>query len=278
MYLNKLKVGLNTFSNVERKIAIYIINNIAQLKEATTTSIANKLHIGESSITKFAKKLGAKGFTELKIALIVEGNKTKNKTLHSSINTEDPLNVIAEKLIHEKNVSITKTTECINFELLEKIIKKINKARRIQIIGLGGSALVAKDLAFKLMKIGYNVTCEVDTHVQITVAQALSKDDIQIVVSYSGKKKEITIAANAAKEKGATVIAITSLMKSPLRRIAHYSLDTLSNEDEWRSSSITSRTAQNCITDLIFIGLLQLNDVRASSMIKQSRELINKLE
>lgn len=128
------------------------------------------------------------------------------------------------------------------------------------------------------MKIGYNVTCEVDTHVQITVAQALSKDDIQIVVSYSGKKKEITIAANAAKEKGATVIAITSLMKSPLRRIAHYSLDTLSNEDEWRSSSITSRTAQNCITDLIFIGLLQLNDVRASSMIKQSRELINKLE
>lgn len=74
------------------------------------------------------------------------------------------------------------------------------------------------------------------------------------------------------------MIAITSVNKSPLRRIAHYAVDTLSNEDEWRSSSISSRTAQNCITDLIFIGLLQLHDLRSLNMIKQSRELIGKLE
>lgn len=67
MYLNKLKVGLNSFSNVERKIAIYIINNIAQLKEATTTSIANKLHIGESSITKFAKNSAPKDLLNLRL-------------------------------------------------------------------------------------------------------------------------------------------------------------------------------------------------------------------
>ncbi|MBW6087584.1 hypothetical protein HTS61_19060 [Escherichia coli] len=32
-----------------------------------------------------------------------------------------------------------------------------------------------RDLSFKLMKIGYRVACEADTHVQATVSQALKK-------------------------------------------------------------------------------------------------------
>ena len=113
---------------------------------------------------------------------------------------------------------------------------------------------------------------------QISVAQALNKDDIQISLSYSGKKKEILIAAEAAKEKGAKFIAITSLANNPLRERADYILETVSNEDEWRSSSISSRTAQNCITDLLFVGLLQRNDRHSLNMIERSRELINRLE
>jgi len=277
-YINKIKSGLENYSPTERKIAIYIVNNIELLKDATTHSLASLLQVAQSSISKFAKKVGAKGFTELKISIISE-NKTENEpVLHSSINKSDSLQVIAEKLILEKRMALEKTTHCIHFPTLTTIIHALDKARLIQITGLGASALAGKDLAFKLMKIGYNVACEVDSHVQLTVAQALTPADVQIVLSYSGRKKEINLAAHAAKAKGATVIAITSVNKSPLRRIAHYAVDTLSNEDEWRSSSISSRTAQNCITDLIFIGLLQLHDLRSLNMIKQSRELIGKLE
>ncbi len=57
----------------------------------------------------------------------------------------------------------------------KKIIEVISKAPFIQITGLGGSALVGRDLSFKLMKIGYRVACEADTHVQATVSQALKK-------------------------------------------------------------------------------------------------------
>ena len=280
-YLNKIKSGIMSFSNTDRKIAAFIINNIADFKNITTHSMAERLSIAQSAITKFSQKLGAKGFTELKLAIIVEYNnapKDNEPVLHSSIHKSDSLKEIANKLIIEKNHALERTTSYIDFEQLTHIIGLINGARKIQITGIGGSALTAKDLAFKLMKIGYNITCEIDSHVQLTVAQALTKDDVQIVISYSGRKKEINMAANAAKGNGARIIAITSLNKSPLKRIAHYVLETLSNEDEWRSSSISSRTAQNCITDLIFIGLLQINDVRSLSMIKQSRDLINRLE
>ncbi|EGV5525686.1 SIS domain-containing protein, partial [Salmonella enterica] len=266
----------------ERKIALYILNNIDTFKNCSSHSMALTLNIAQSSITKFAKKLGARGFTDLKMLLIEENgrakNSTKGKNLHTTIQNDDPYNIIAEKLIAEKITALKQSTEHIDFANFEKIINIIHSSRRIQIMGIGGSALAAKDLAFKLLKIGYNAICEIDSHVQITVAQSLKKQDLQIVISYSGNKKEILLAAKTAKANGAKIIAITSLAQNPLRELADYILETVSNEDEWRSSSISSRTAQNCITDLIFVCLLQINDIRSLSMIQRSHDLINKLE
>ena len=281
-YLKKIRMDYNNYTDTEKKIALYIINHLDAFKGCSSHSIALALCVAQSSISKFAKKLGAHGFADLKLMLIEEYSREKSAkadySLHSTIHSSDPLNVIADKLIAEKVHALRETTVNMDFVKLEKIIGIIDKARHIQIVGLGGSALAAKDLAFKLLKIGYCVTCEIDTHVQISVAQALNKDDIQISLSYSGKKKEILIAAEAAKEKGAKIIAITSLANNPLRERADYILETVSNEDEWRSSSISSRTAQNCITDLLFVGLLQRNDRHSLNMIERSRELINRLE
>ena len=74
------------------------------------------------------------------------------------------------------------------------------------------------------------------------------------------------------------MIAITSLTDSPLRRLAHFTLDTVSGETEWRSSSMSTRTEQNSVTDLLFVGLVQLNDVESLKMIQRSSELTQRLK
>ncbi|MGU0043513.1 SIS domain-containing protein [Escherichia coli] len=112
------------------------------------------------------------------------------------------------------------------------------------------------------MKIGYRVACEADTHVQATVSQALKKGDVQIAISYSGSKKEIVLCAEAARKRGnGDCHYFTD--DSPLRRLAHFTLDTVSGETKWLSSSMSTRTAQNSVTDLLFVGLVQLNDVES---------------
>ncbi|MGQ7171591.1 transcriptional regulator MurR, partial [Escherichia sp. R-CC3] len=70
----------------------------------------------------------------------------------------------------------------------------------------------------------------------------------------------------------------SSLADSPLRRLAHFTLDTVSGETEWRSSSMSTRTAQNSVTDLLFVGLVQLNDVESLKMIQRSSELTQRLK
>lgn len=70
--------------------------------------MAKQLGISQSSIVKFAQKLGAQGFTELRMALIGEYSASREKTnatalhLHSSITSDDSLEVIARKLNRRK--------------------------------------------------------------------------------------------------------------------------------------------------------------------------------
>ncbi|ENC6732957.1 SIS domain-containing protein, partial [Vibrio navarrensis] len=94
-----------------------------------------------------------------------------------------------------------------------------------------------------------------------------SEQDVQIVISFSGERKEILVAAEAAKEQGAKVIALSSPKKSRLRQIADMTFDTIADETEHRSSAIASRSAQNVITDLLFISLVQFLDESARQMI-----------
>ena len=279
LYLTKIRNAESEFTGNEQKIADFLRANVSELKSVSSRKMAKQLGISQSSIVKFAQKLGAQGFTELRMALIGEYSASREKTnatalhLHSSITSDDSLEVIARKLNREKELALEQTCALFDYARLQKIIEAISKAPLIQITGLGG-----RDLSFKLMKIGYRVACEADTHVQATVSQALKKGDVQIAISYSGSKKEIVLCAEAARKQGATVIAITSLTDSPLRRLAHYTLDTVSGETEWRSSSMSTRTAQNSVTDLLFVGLVQLNDVESLKMIQRSSELTQRLK
>ncbi|MEX7817141.1 HTH-type transcriptional regulator MurR [Escherichia coli] len=283
LYLTKIRNAESEFTENEQKIADFLRANVSELQSVSSRQMAKQLGISQSSIVKFAQKLGAQGFTELRMALIGEYSASREKTnatalhLHSSITSDDSLEVIARKLNREKELALEQTCALFDYARLQKIIEVISKAPFIQITG-HGSALVGRDLSFKLMKIGYRVACEADTHVQATVSQALKKGDVQIAISYSGSKKEIVLCAEAARKQGATVIAITSLADSPLRRLAHFTLDTVSGETEWRSSSMSTRTAQNSVTDLLFVGLVQLNDVESLKMIQRSSELTQRLK
>lgn len=282
--LQRITLNKDAFTPGERIIADYILANPDKLKQCSSQELASILNISQSSIVKFAQRLGFKGFTNLKMALIEEwGQQSKQNAeseqhLHNDINVHDTPSVIAEKLFRAKQQALRMTTDSVNLAQLESVVAEIKAARRVQIMGMGGSSLVAKDLAYKLMKIGYPVMNEMDSHVQMTVAQSLGEGDVQIVISYSGALKEIFIAAQAAQEKGAKIIAITSLQDSPLRKLADFVLDTIADEARWRSSSISARTAQNTITDLLFVCLLQEDSERSRSFIHRSQEMIEKLK
>ncbi|HAS6305709.1 TPA: SIS domain-containing protein [Vibrio vulnificus] len=268
--INKIVARRTHLSQSGRVIGDWIVENAEKAAQLTSQELAEQAKVSQSSIVKFTQRLGFKGYSAFKLALTEEiGRKQAMQTtpLHSDILADDPLAVIAQKLIKAKTDAMFQTTNALSYEACHQAVQWLSEARRVQIVGIGGSALTAKDLSYKLLKLGITTLAEQDSHVQIAVARTLSEQDVQIAISFSGERKEILVAAEAAKEQGAKVIALSSPKKSRLRQIADMTFDTIADETEHRSSAIASRSAQNVITDLLFIILVQLRDESARQMI-----------
>ena len=274
---------MSQLSPNELKIADYILNNPEQITGFSSQELAQQTEVSQSSIVKFTQKIGFKGFTAFKLAVSEDlGRKHAIKTdnvggLYNDIGRDDDLETMAKKLAQEKINSIIETTQALDSETLVRVLEAINQAGRVQLVGIGSSALPAKDLWYKLLKIGVTTLFAQDNHVQISIAQTLGPGDVQLVVSYSGASRDVLAAAELAKRNGATLIAVTSFRQTQLRQLADMVLDTVAEENELRISSISSRTAQNTITDILFLGLVQMRGENAWSLINNLRETVERI-
>lgn len=100
-------------------------------------------------------------------------------------------------------------------EEIDQVISLIQKNRRIFVAGEGRSGFSAKGFAMRLMHLGYTVYV-----VGETITPAIKEGDILVGVSGSGKSISVVDAARKAKEKQASVIAVTSKRESPLAGFA----------------------------------------------------------
>lgn len=281
--LSKITNIRTQLSPSECKIADYIVSCPEQVTRLSSQELASLVEVSQSSIVKFTQKIGFKGFTAFKLAVSEDlgrqsaTNAEGSGDLYNGIALDDTLATVAKKLAQEKINSIMETTQALDQDTLLRVLTALDQAKRVQLVGIGSSALTAQDLGHKLLKIGITTLMSQDSHVQVSIAQTLGVGDVQLVISYSGASREVQAAAELAKHNGATLIAITSFRDSSLRQWADMVLDTVAQESEQRISSIASRSAQNTITDMLFLGLVQRRDEQARALIEGTRDAIDRL-
>ncbi len=116
---------------------------------------------------------------------------------------------------------IVRASEEIDPEQVEALVSllvdvyRAGGGRLVLVMGAGRSGLVGRAFAMRLMHMGFNVYVLGDT-----IVPSVKKGDVVIAISGSGRTKLIVTAAEAAKQVGATVVAITTYPDSPLGRLA----------------------------------------------------------
>ena len=107
----------------------------------------------------------------------------------------------------------------LNVKEVERLIELLLEAKdkKIFIAGMGRSGFVARAFALRLMNLGFSVY-----FLGETITPAAEKGDLLIAVSGTGSTKMVLTASTAAKEIGATVIAITSFPDSTLGQMADH--------------------------------------------------------
>ncbi len=115
---------------------------------------------------------------------------------------------------------IERAAQEINKDEVDRLIDLLvniygDPSRKVLVMGAGGSGLVGKAFAMRLLHLGYNSYVLGDT-----IVPSVQKGDVVVAISGSGKTKLIVTAAEAAKQVGATVVAITTYPESPLGKLA----------------------------------------------------------
>jgi DNA-binding MurR/RpiR family transcriptional regulator len=267
-----------TLAQNDRKLADFLLSNPEQARHLSSQKLAQQTGVSQSAVVKFAQKLGYKGFPALKLALSeIVTSPHQPVTLHNQILSTDSLKTVGEKLLSEKTAALRATLDINSEQRLTQALDMLRAAQKVILIGIGASGLVAKDLAYKLLKIGVVAVSETDMHVQLAVVQALNVQDLVLAISFSGERREINLAAEEARRSGAKVLALTRFCPNSLQQRADHCLYTVSEEPVIRSAAISSSTAQYALTDLLFMAMIQQNLESAQDHIKHSAELVKKL-
>ena len=261
----------------ERRLADFLLSQPDRARHLSSQKLAEESGVSQSSVVKFAQKLGYKGFPALKLALSESLADRDAITVHNHILSDDPLKVVGEKLLAEKISAIRATLDINSEEKLLQTLQLLKNANRILLVGIGASGLVAKDFSWKLMKIGINAVAEQDMHALLASVQAMAPGDVLLTISYTGERREINLAAQEAAQLGVDVLAFTGFTPNSLQQCASICLYTVAEEQSTRSAAISSTSAQLALTDLLFMALVQNDPERASSHIRHSEELVKKL-
>lgn len=256
------------FTKSDTKISEYISANKEKIIYHSLTEMAEACGVAEATLLRFFRKLDYKGFQDFKFMLAQEISS-------ETIDSEDDSFISKVK----NNVfQVVADTSEVAQEDLDQAIDIIDGSTDVVIFGIGSSGIAALDMQNRLMRIGKNASVITDSHFQIMRAASMTKDTVVIAISLTGSTKDIVDAVSASKESGATVVALTSYVKSPLTKFADLILLSSAKESPLDSGSLVSKISQLFLIDLICTGLTMKNVKEAKAIkLKISKNTSSKL-
>jgi DNA-binding MurR/RpiR family transcriptional regulator len=246
----------------ERRVAEALLANPSLIVEKTITEVAHACHTSETTVVRFCRTAGFRGYPDLRLALAGElGRDTarhgEERVVGADISRDDSLEQLVGKVAYTEARAVEETIEQLDLDQLGNVIDALIHARRISLFGLGASGFTALDLQHKLIRIDRMAFVITDPHLALASAALLTSGDVAMAFSHSGETAETVGCLRAAAEKNATTIAVTNDPHSPLAESADLLLTTAARETRFRSGAMASRIAQLAVVDCVYLGVAQ---------------------
>jgi RpiR family carbohydrate utilization transcriptional regulator len=272
--LAAIRGSYQRFSDKEKKIADYVLNDPKNIIHLTINQIADELGLAESTIFRFCQRIGFKGFQAFKISLAAEVV-APLKDIHEKIEEGDSVRSVTEKVFRSNINTLEQTLQIVDADAMELAVQAIIKARKTEFFGSGGSAMIAMDGYHKFIRLGLLVSMNLDSHMQLMAASQLQKGDVAIVISHSGSTTDVLDILRILKEKDVSIICVTNFGKSPLSKDADIALYTISEETDFRSEALSSRIAQLSLIDALYTNLMIARGDEGKSALQDMRQAMS---
>lgn len=272
--LIKLESLLRSLNEAERKAADFILANQARILELSISEVAAGSGVSESTVFRLCRALDYSGFRDFKMSLTRQDSLPMNQ-VHVPVADTDTAHVIANKVFNLTIGSLQDSLRVLDFDELERACATIEKARKVLVIGLGGSRTTAIFAADKLSFLGIESNAEVDIHSQVRRAALLGPEDAVLAFSRSGDTRDLIEAVIIAKEHGAATIGVGNNPRSYFIKTVDIKLILKSLDTRFRDDLLASRIEHISLVDVIYSILAVRDKDRASALHKMLLEVSN---
>lgn len=252
----KIRDSLDMLSPAEKRIAGFILDFPDETINMPIEELANRSSTSKSSVVRLCKTLGYKGYKQLCVALAADMALTNRESMnYTDIHPKDSVQSIIRSVCQNNIKTLENSMNVLDIGEMEKAVEAITKAKRVDFYGVGNSGLVAYDAQNKFLRINKVSVTSSDPHLQILSAASLQKEDVAVLISYSGESNDIFDTLNVIKRTGATTIGITRYGSNRLSRMVDIRLQTSSMESFVRSGAMSSRIGQLNIIDMLYTAV-----------------------
>lgn len=261
-----------SLTNSEQKVAAFVNDNMDKIIYYSVTDLAEEAGVGETTVLRFCRKIGLKGYQEFKLTIAQNMSGAED----GKADEENPN--LVQAIAGNINKSIDATASMMDEQQLDKAIKLLKNARNIHFFGVGTSGITAMDAKSRLLRIGKASEAIIDSHLQAMSAATLTDEDVVVGLSISGSTRDTLETLEIAKKAGAKIIAITYYSRSPITQFADIVLLGGAKESPLEGGSLTAKISQLFVVDLLCTGLaLQIKEEALQMKQKTAMAVVNKI-
>ncbi|MFM8575291.1 MAG: MurR/RpiR family transcriptional regulator [Limnohabitans sp.] len=251
--LVRIKASLPSLAPAEQRVGKLVLADPRAFANLPVTELADRAHVSKPTVVRFCRSMGYDGLSDFKLKLA--GSVSEGVPfIHRSVDADDKTSDVAVKVIDNTVAAFLKYRNDASSFALEHAAQALadthKTGRRIEFYGVGNSGIVAQDAQHKFFRLGLNTIAYSDGHMQVMSASMLQPGDCAVIISNSGRTRDLMDACDIARKRGATTIVITA-SGSPLAGIGHIHLTADHPEGYDKYSPMVSRLLHLLIIDIL---------------------------
>lgn len=251
--LDRIKASMSSLAPAEQRVAKLVLGDPRAFAKLPVSELADRAHVSKPTVVRFCRSMGYDGLSDFKLKLA--GSVSEGVPfIHRSVDPDDKTGDVMVKVIDNAVAAFLKyRNDASTFAIdraAEALASTFQTGRRIEFYGVGNSGVVALDAQHKFFRLGINTISYSDGHMQVMSATLLGPGDCVVIISNSGRTRDLMDACEIARRNGATTIAITA-SGSPLSTLAQVHLAADHPEGYDRYSPMVSRLLHLMIVDVL---------------------------
>ena len=251
--LGQIQRARPNLSPAEKRVADHVLAHPRSVLNDPVAEIARASQVSQPTVIRFCRSLGCEGLSDFKLRL-ASGLTGTVPVTHTQVTGDDSVLELGTKVLGNTASSILQVRDHLNRDSIDRAIALLSAAHRVDCFAVGYYGAVAQDAQYKFLRLGLPCGAYTDPRVQMLAAQVLGRGDVAFIVSPSGRKDELLSVADTARERGASVVAITA-SQTPLARKADVALIVDHVEDVDLHLPMVSRVLHLLMVDIVSVGL-----------------------